>query len=98
MQHRTGEIAGREWLLKFFRSLANNLDSLPGTTQKGGRLRHPTFQHMFGRAEFARGAGPPLRHRLARSPSMESPVNKAAFQPSLGGSARNLGPKETSYA
>jgi uncharacterized coiled-coil protein SlyX len=30
------------------------------------RLRHPTFQRVFGRAEGARGAGPSLRHRFTR--------------------------------
>jgi hypothetical protein len=35
---------------------------------KRARLRHPTFQRIFGRAEEARGAGPPLESRFTRSP------------------------------
>src|SRR5207253_1126648 len=43
------------------------LDSLAAQTQKRCRLRHPTFQRIFGRAELGE-AGPPLGHRLTRSP------------------------------
>jgi hypothetical protein len=65
------------------RGLGNNLDDLPPTIQEGGRLRHPTFQRTFGRAEFAREAGSSLGHPLnAISGSQMKPkVNKAAFRP-----------------
>ena len=36
------------------------LDKLSPMLVKSPRLRHPTFQRIFGRAEKARGAGPTL--------------------------------------
>ena len=52
------------------RNLKNILDSLAATTQKGGRLRHPTFQRIFGRAEVSPWgwtfAGTPL-YAISRS-------------------------------
>ena len=48
---------------------------------KAPRLRHPTFQRIFGRAEEARGAGPSLRHRLARSPRSNWSPESAEVRP-----------------
>ena len=77
-----------ESLLKLIRSLTNILDSLAATIQKGGRLRHPTFQRIFGRAEVSPWgwtfAGTPLyaiarsnmEHRVSRT---ESALGRASF-------------------
>jgi hypothetical protein len=44
------------------------LDKLLRKPYRLSRLRHSTFQRIFGRTEKIRGAAPSLRHRLTRSP------------------------------
>jgi len=60
------------------------LDKLSRRVIKRSRLRHPTFQRIFGRAEEARGAGPslgPPLSAISRSNwSPESAESEAAVQ------------------
>ena len=56
---------------------------LSGVLAKSPRLRDPTFQRIFGRAEEARGAELSLGHRLARSPDPTGVPESAEVRPLL---------------